>query len=375
MKDIRQIILFSFLFLSSSCITEFIPQTNEDKESLVVEGLLTDQPGINTIKLTKSLPLGTNNAAQPMKGCTVQISDDLGQVYTLNETTPGIYVTDPLIFRGSVGRKYTLHISTNTAYNNLNYESFPAEMKPVPPIDSIFHEKLTLKEINGYPSQEGCQIYLNTHDPANNCKFYRWEYSETWEFHLPYTVTNSICWLSNNSNVINIKSTSVLEEDRIDSYPLYFISNTTDRLQVKYSLLVHQYSLNEDEFLYWEKLQNLSEQVGGLYDMVPSAIPSNVYCVNDPNEKVLGYFSVSACSSKRVFIKDRFAGVLSQFTDEACIADTAFAGESIPNLNISSWVIIDNFMPPFKVYTYTRGCADCTVRGTNIKPLFWNEDK
>jgi hypothetical protein len=175
--------------------------------------------------------------------------------------------------------------------------------------------------------------------------------------------------------VINIKNTSVLDQDKIEQFPLLFISNQTDRLELKYSLLVNQYSLNEDEYLYWEKLQNMSEQVGGLYDMIPSGVPSNVYCVDNPNEKVMGYFSVSANSSKRIFIKDRFAGIIDPYTNATCIADTVFGGGNIPNLNVGAWVIITNFMPPYRVITRTKGCADCTVRGTTIEPDFWKEGK
>jgi hypothetical protein len=186
-------------------------------------------------------------------------------------------------------------------------------------------------------------------------------------------VPNSVCWISNNSDVINIKNTSIIEEDRINKYPLALVSNLTDRLRVKYSILVNQYSLNEDEYLYWEKLQNISEQVGGLYDMIPSAIPSNVYCLDDPNQKVLGYFSVSANSSRRIFIRDRFAGVVTPYTDNVCIADTVFGGGPIRYLNTSVWVIIDHPIPPpaYRVLTRNKGCYDCTTRGTNIKPDFW----
>ena len=369
-------ILLSILLLFNSCITKFIPQTSENKELLVVEGLITDQPGINTIKLSKSLPLGGSSAAKPLKGCIIMISDDNNTYYSLNETVDGTYVTDPTIFRGAVGRQYTLHINTNASANNHNYESFPVEMKPVPPIDSVYYEKMTLNENNGIISQEGCQIYLNTHDPTNLCKFYRWEYSETWEFRLPYQVTNNVCWISDNSNVINIKNASILDEDKIERYPLDFISNATDRLNFKYSILVNQYSLNEDEYLYWEKLQNISEQVGGLYDMIPATIPSNVYCLDDPNEKVLGYFSVSAVSSKRIFIKDHFAGEINLYFD--CPTDTIYGHGTIPYLNTSVWVIVDqsdNPFDPLRVITDRKGCADCTVRGTKIKPDFWNGDK
>lgn len=368
-------ILFLIFLFFNSCITQFVPQTNEDKQLLVVEGLITDQPVVNTIKLSRSLPLGTRNTANPVNGSIVSISDDLGNTYFLSETYSGTYVTDPAIFKGEIGRKYSLHIKTNTLNNTHNYESYPVEMKPVPHIDSVYYEKKAIMETDGITTQEGCQIYLDTHDPANVCKFFRWEYSETWEFHLPYQVPNQVCWISNNSSVINIKNTSVLDQDKIEQFPLLFISNQTDRLELKYSLLVNQYSLNEDEYLYWEKLQNMSEQVGGLYDMIPSGVPSNVYCVDNPNEKVMGYFSVSANSSKRIFIKDRFAGIIDPYTNATCIADTVFGGGNIPNLNVGAWVIITNFMPPYRVITRTKGCADCTVRGTTIEPDFWKEGK
>jgi len=376
MKQLPYIFLISLLLLLSSCITQFIPQVSEDKEILVVEGLVTDQPEAYVINLSMSLPLGSKSTARPLKGCAVSISDNMGKSYSLKETSLGTYKTDPTIFQGIIGRFYTLHIKTSAAAGNLNYVSSALEMKPVPPIDSVYYEKKTIREKDMFnPTTEGCQIYLNTHDATNNCKFYRWEFSETWEFHLPYTVPNPICWISANSDMINIKNTTVLNEDRILRFPVSFISNETDRLRERYSMLVNQYSLNEEEYLYWEKLQTMSEQVGGLYDIIPSAIQSNVRCADNPGEKVLGFFSVSATTSKRIFINDNFMGLVNLYTN--CIADTVFNGKPVPSLNISAWVIIDHPIPPpqYQVYTYSKGCYDCTVRGTNIEPLFWKSGK
>lgn len=380
MKLLPEILLISFLLFLNGCITPFIPQTNEDKKLLVVAGLITDQPVANTIKLSESIPLGIRNVTNPVTGSIVTISDDLGNIFSLTEATAGIYVTNPANFQGVIGRFYTLHIKTNSAHNNLSYESNPMEMKPAPDIDSVYHEKVTLASNYGVPSQEGCQIKINTHDPTNQCKFYRWEYIETWEFMLPYEVPplrNKVCWISSNSNVINIKSTSVLEEDRISGYPLTFISNLTDRLRVKYSILVKQYSLNEDEFLYWEKIQTIGEQVGGLYDIIPSSVPSNIYCLDNPDEKVLGYFSVSATTSKRHFIKDSFAGIYTPYTDNVCIADTIFGDDPIPDLDVFVWLIIDHPLPPpsYRVITRLHGCYDCALRGTTVEPDFWSEGK
>jgi hypothetical protein len=370
-----QIFLVSVLLLLNSCITQFIPKTSENKEILVVEGLLTDQPAMCSVKLSKSFPLGGRSTAKTLSGYIITVSDDLGSIVNFTETSPGTY-TPPGSFLGVAGRFYTLHIKSNSMPNSINYESFPVEMKAVPPIDSIYYEKKTLNEGDEYTSkQEGCQIFLSTHDPTNQCKFFRWEYTETWKFILPYPVKNQICWISSNSDLVNIKSTVVLSDDNIIKYPLNFVSNSSDRLRVRYSILVNQYSLNEDEYLYWEKLQNIGEQVGGLYDIIPSSVPSNVFSLADPNEEVLGYFSVSAITSKRIFIKDFFAGTVTPYTDVRCIADTIRGNGPVPDLNHTAWILVQNSMPPYTVTTNDKECADCTLRGTNVKPDFWTDDK
>ena len=179
--------------------------------------------------------------------------------------------------------------------------------------------------------------------------------------------------MSSNSSKIQIKNTSVLSEDRIEKFPLIFIDNNTDRLKARYSILVDQYSLNEDEFGYWEKMQNISQNVGGLYDVTPGAVPSNIFCVEDPNEEALGYFSVSAKSSRRLFIEEIFWGIINLYRD--CVADTINGPASvpIPGLGTYVWILEDKSLeiPPFRVITEIKGCADCTVRGTNVKPDFW----
>ncbi len=248
-------------------------------------------------------------------------------------------------------------------------------MIPVPPIDSIYYEKKIFGQSN--MPVEGCIVYLNTHDPSNKCKFYRWEYSETWEFHLSYNYPNKVCWKSNNSAEILIKNASLRNEAGVIRHPVLSAANPEDRFGVKYSILVKQFSLNEDEYFYWERLINTTDQTGGLYDFIPAAIPNNIYCVEEPDKKVLGYFGVSAVSSKRLFIKNKFTPVDMY---SKCFTDTFFT--SMPD-TISSklgweiWTLIDNSkkVPPYIVYTMDRSCVDCTTRGTNIKPDFWNDDK
>jgi hypothetical protein len=367
-----------FLLISqllSSCITQFIPQITEEKELLVVQGLITDKQETDTIKLSKSLPFGHINEATPVSGSKVFISDNMGNSFGLNEINKGTYITDASKFRGVPGRYYTLHLSTNS--DNLNYESLPIEMKAVPPIDSLYYEKKVVEQpYENFKGIDACQIFLNTHDPADNCKYYRWDYSETWQLRLLFDVPNQTCWISDKSHAINIKSTAAFNEATINRLPVNYITNATDRLKTRYSIEVNQYSLNEDEFNYWEKIQNVAIQVGGLYDIIPSSIPSNIHCIENPEKVVLGYFSVSAKSSKRIFISDNFEGIINQYAN--CVTDTIDTDKPI-GINEWIWILVYHkcsipCSSTFEITTH-RECADCTTRGTTIKPDFWMDDK
>jgi hypothetical protein len=374
MNQKTSILLVLLTVLINSCISQFVPVIAEEKELLVVQGLITDSNERDTIKLSKSLPVGQKGTQQPLSGCIVTLTDNPGNSYTLPEIRPGAYIT-PSSFRGEVGRKYTLHISSASDFSNFHYESDPVEMKPVPLIDSIYYTKTVIEPANGFfKGVDGCQIYLDTHDPSGNCRYFRWDYSETWILRLLFPVENQTCWIKDRSHSINIKSTVAFNESKVTKLPVTYITNVTDRLTRKYSILVNQYSLNADEYSYWEKIQNIAVQVGGLYDVIPASVQSNIKCIEDPSEKVLGYFSVSSKSSKRLFIKDNFEGIIYRYGD--CVTDTIPYVDP-PGLGVSVWILEDepNFIPPFKVLTDKKGCADCTVRGTNIKPDYWQDDK
>jgi hypothetical protein len=375
MNYFRPSILFLFLLILAGCVTSYTPENIENEQVLVVEGLITDQPGIYTVNISLSTPLWGVQTPVKLAGCIVWITDDDGGKFNLKEGEKiGTYLTDPATFRGEAGRIYTLHIIANKRLENIYYESYPTKMIVAPPVDSVYYEKRTFKQEGG-GMMEGCQIFLNTHDPSGKCRFYRWEYNETWEFHIPYNVLYDTCWISQKSAGILIKNSLSLENERISRFPLLTITNPIDRLSVKYSLLVNQFSLNEDEYYYWEKLKNMTEETGGLYDIVPASITSNVYCPDDITRKVLGYFSVSSVTSKRIFIKDSFSGENKMY--ENCPSQTITGTDEIRGLNDSLWVIItySDSIPLQRVLTNKIECASCLTRGSAVEPSFWHDDK
>jgi hypothetical protein len=167
-----------------------------------------------------------------------------------------------------------------------------------------------------------------------------------------------------------------MSEDRVYRLPLNFITTQTDRLTRKYSLLVKQYSLTENEYLYWDKIQKILQETGGLYDIVPVSVKSNITCIDDPAIKVLGYFSVSGVSEKRLFINPDIKGFPRWYKD--CPHDTVASWLANPRLFKSEFPIEDYWYPgqaiayPYYVVTYNKSCWDCSITGSKIKPSYWD---
>lgn len=373
--------------ISTGCITQYLPESISDQEYFVVEGLLTDQLERPVIKVSRSVPLGSKATINPVGRCTVWISDGANK-FTFNESAPGIYVSSMSI-RGEAGKKYTLNIEIvhyekpNLRVVDYFLKSSPAELIPVPEIDSIYYEKVELRQEDGFSIPgEGCRVFLNTSSGSGTCKFYRWDYMETWMIENPgYPgAINRVCWVTKNSQEINVKNTSVLSENRIDRLPVKFISNESDRLLSRYRIEVNQYSISEDEFNFWSNLKDINEQSINLYDMIPSAISGNISCINNPGLPILGYFSVSARRSKSIYIDEPLKGQVNPYKD--CLQDTLFKQKEDvifpPPLfwefvGKYYWVVYltDNYV----ITTRNKECVDCTARGTTEKPSYWSEGK
>jgi hypothetical protein len=364
-------ILTLLLLMASGCTTEFIPEISNNKVQLVIEGLISDQYASNKVKLSTSVPVGSPLVQKPVKGAIVAVTDENGEIARLTEKVAGTYSTDSLTFRGRVGGKYSLKIKLN----GKDYETDFIEMQPVPSIGALYYEKVVVSASdNSNEVGEGCKIYLDSYDPSGQCRYFRWEYDETWEYIIPYPVVNRVCWISDHSGEILVKNTEAYSQSRVTKFPLLFINNKTDKLKVKYSMLVKQYSINAAEYDFWEKIKNVSLNVGGLYDRTPVSVAGNVRCTTNPSEVVNGFFSVASVATERLFVKEKFLGQPSFYS--YCATDTVYGTLPEEGLNTTYWVIEDyaNEVPAWWVTTEYRECGDCTKEGTKVRPPFWDED-
>ena len=79
-----------------SCTKVVDINLNSATPKIIIESGLGDKPGYCTVKLSKSVNYNEPNVFPEVTGATVFVTDNLGNVSTLNETTQGMY-TLPLL--------------------------------------------------------------------------------------------------------------------------------------------------------------------------------------------------------------------------------------------------------------------------------------
>jgi Domain of unknown function (DUF4249) len=404
----KSIITLAAVFLLSTCIDPYSPKLTGYDSLLVVDGLITDANSSYTVKLSRTFQKQNSNPSK-VSDATVFISDDAGNRSFLLNKGDGKYKTDSLEFKGIIGRTYILHVQTR---EDVEYESAPCLMRSVPDIDSIYFEKDLELVNNGTESQEGIKIYLDSKEGDNN-QYYQWAFEETWKFKVPepkrfnFDMTDSsitavtdvkeYCWKSRKSDEILIHSIYAGEDPHISKEPIFFIaSDKSDRLLIQYSILVRQYSISEQEYDFWNNLKQVNESGGDIFAKQPFEVIGNIKNVNNPEEKVLGFFQVSAEKQKRknILFNDVAGLDLSfyQFTCERFVKEpfeySLGPGAPPPTWDDlysifcvnSNYYFVEPIYKPdsapgkFTLYrmVFARPeCANCELTGTRSRPDFW----
>jgi len=376
----KQAIGFLLILLLAQCKQEYIPQVEENNtRQLVVEGYINSGPGATTIQLSRSSDL-EDTVLTPEFNAQVIVEGDDGSSVPLFENGNGEYIIGQLILDNAV--KYRVHITTT---DGKEYVSDYSPVKHTPVIDSITWRK----------ENDGVQIYVNTHDDQNATKYYRWVYSETWEFHSAYhsgldyvrdPVTNAPvdlidrsdpeaifkCWRTQQSTHIMLGSSEKLSEDKIFA-PVRYIEPLGEELSVRYYIELTQYALSHDAYSFFQRVKKNTEQIGTLFDPQPSQLSTNIHCVNDTKEEVVGYVEVTDQQQAHIFITND--DVKPWFSPVPC-------SKIVVRNNPDTLQVIQYGYLPLAVLTYAGPridkfeasgieCVDCTLRGTNIKPAFW----
>jgi hypothetical protein len=360
------------------------PAIKAGNHFLVVDGFInTGSQAVTTFTLSRSLNLDSN-AYIPETGAEVAIQSSSGSSYSLIDSfNSGIYYSQSLTL--DPAQTYRLSVKTS---DDKQYLSDFVEARVSPPIDSIEWELKSDPVLN----TGVINIFVNSHDPANNTHYYRWNYLETSEYHAaletawglngnriyPLTPLESTytCWTTAPSTNILLGSSIALSKDVISRAPIASFIQNDERFDVRYSMLLKQYPLTAEAYNYWLVIQKNSQQLGGLFDLQPSEINGNIHCVTNPAEPVLGYISASTVQEKRIFIDNHDLPGWKSNPVNNCpmtVIPTDPSDLLLYNYSDTSFgpYYFTGGFPPGLLIT-KKACLDCRYKGgTNIKPSFW----
>lgn len=350
---------------------------------LVVDGYLNAGNDSSYITLSRTRGLDSALKAIPELNAQVTVLGASGTIYPLLEISNGRYTAAALNLNPA--ENYQLQVLTQ---DGKKYLSDSISVVLTPAIDSISWKM----DSTGTDNKLGVTIYANTHDALNKTWYYRWDYVETWEYHSLFESWNyysngqvlarnvdsliDICWFSQPSSNITIATSAYLSQDVIFEKPLVFIPQRTQKLGVRYSILVRQYGMTKLAFEYWDNLKKNTELTGSIFDPQPSQVAGNFHCQSDRAEPVLGYVSASTSQQSRIFINAR---VLPKW-DYQTVPVSGCSQILVTEDSFTYYFGGRGYVPMFKkpppgpvgYWSALPPCVDCTLQGGKTqRPSFW----
>lgn len=285
-------------WLAGSCITDFQPDAVSVAPALIVEGMITDQPGPYLVKLSRTANYSYKSLNLLETGATVTIRDDAGNAETLTEGG-GTYNSKPGGIQGVVGRTYQLIIKTK---DGRTYESQPELLTASPPIQNIYYEYTFDPQALTSDKQNGWNLYVDTKDPTTPGDYYRWDWTH-YEAQ-PICQINELpsgartgnyccqtCWdITRCYTCLTILSDADINGNTISRQLVERVPYTSGG---KYYVEVRQQHLSRGVYTFLNTTKQLTQNTGGLFDAAPANVGGNLRCTSDANVAVYGYFGAA----------------------------------------------------------------------------------
>jgi len=374
-----------------ACEDPYTPELAEDDTDpvLIVDGFI-NLHGHSSFKINYSSSIlisgpGLAGAPGPFTTALVSVVSENGQAYPgrWNEETGTYLVDHPAL---NINTAYFLRIQIGSNV----YESDPSKGIPSGEIDAL---EYIVKD-------DGIELVLNSADPNHGSPYYRWEFEEAWKFNSaikPSAVMQNgelvditpetdygTCFRFNNSSNILIASTQEFAENRIYQRPIHAISNVSEKLTVRYSILVKQYAISAASYSFWELIRKNSEQIGDIFGVMPSEISGNIRNINDSDERVVGFIEVLEPAEKRIYINNfelphQWMAIKDiPFYSGCLVVDTLTMAEGPPFFSqfpgyLPGWFIYGSPTSPFPTHVnFSQArCVDCRFYGRREKPDYW----
>lgn len=272
------LIIFLAGMLMISCEQTVTLDLNQAPSKIVIEGLLTNKPGYQSVKISRSVDFYASGSTPRITNAYVTVDDDAGNRYLFVHNprqvpdSAGIYV--PAIpFQGTIGRTYKLRVEVDG-------DVFEAEdqLLPITSIDSLNYRINVNAEEDPDNHGEIYEVRLYTREPQDQTNFYLFKFYRN----------DSLTF--NNDTDIYYSDDQMLAEN-IEGIPMPILYRANDKARME------MFSLSRLGFVYYDDLSSLLNTDGGMFGPVPAAPRTNL------TNGAYGFFQVSALETGEVEIK------------------------------------------------------------------------
>jgi len=375
-------------FLCAGCLDRYDPAVDQSVfDALVVDGRI-DANGEGLVLLTKTLPLYKFDNAPVETGAAVSVESSTGEIFDLPEVEPGKYMATHLPVNQSAS--YTLYIKRS---NGREYRSDVVKIHPTPDVGSVYFAEAATRDAVEFRTDS-----KDTNPDATG--YYAFECIETYEYTSQYFSrykrVNGIPVLRRKGEYVDtcwhelpvpltLASTKRLTENTISGHVVTSINIKSPKISRRYSILVRQRAIDEQEYIYRTQLAKTVDQQGSIFAEIPGSVVSNVHNIADAEEPVLGYFRGQQTKQKRIFMghADLPEELRVDLDPEQCDLETTCPTGTKPTgpnqcidleLLSDSKIIITSFeFRNSTVYVFsTNECGDCTKKGgKTVPPDYW----
>jgi hypothetical protein len=272
-------------FLVTACDEEYKMKDLQTNSSVVIEGLVTNLPGRQFVKVSRSGDFYASGKTERITDATVQIADNAGNTFLYVHNPRGHadsvgYYKPVGPFIGQVGRTYNLTVQADGGTYTASDEMFhinPIETLEVEldqdqvddPIDEDFPERIY-------------EVLMTVDEPQ-----------ETRDYYLFRTYRNGErIWSESSEDDAEIYVTDdvlVGGEIKDISIPGYFANGELAGAEI--------YSLSRPVFIFYRDLSKILANDGGMFDPPPANPRSNI------SNNALGVFQASAISYSEVRVE------------------------------------------------------------------------
>jgi Domain of unknown function (DUF4249) len=325
-----RVIIFILIFFMMACVDPLNVKLTNLEKRLLVDGLITDQPGPYQVKLFYyTNELNRFGASQLTAATSAQVSiyDDLQNKISLNEISPGIYETDANELTGAIGRSYYLSIKTQTG---IQYQSSVQKMTNPGEISNLYFE---FQDEEQPKYSDALKVYIDAKGVSDKENLFRWRWTTIHttksrpELHtepIPRgerpapepcsgyiyngrlikvgDCTCCICWSYNYNDGAFVSQNDYVSENQFNKQYLGMIPVTSMHFYDRYYIEIQQLSLSEEAYNFWNLAKK--QQQGSTDIFQPNAIKirGNVKSITNPDEDVLGFFGASGVAIRSLYI-------------------------------------------------------------------------